>query len=96
MTKIITFLTSVLFIMTLHAANVECAKVGRSYYPVSKDAIKLAEHLGVKTCSGKNYKMALKQLGAEMKIVPAPQSLIKKLEDAKAAKVRAKIGSFKF
>lgn len=99
MIKIISFsvfFTTLLFLASVNAASVQCAKVGRSYYPVSADAVRLAEHLEVKTCSGKTYKAALEQLGAEMDIVPAPMELTNKLAAIKAEKVKKKIGAFKF
>ncbi len=48
-----------LFIANANAADIQCAKLKRFNRPVSKDAIKLAAHLNVKTCNGQRFKNAV-------------------------------------
>lgn len=41
------------------AVDIQCAKLKRFVRPVSKDAIRLAKFLKVKTCSGQRFKNAV-------------------------------------
>lgn len=80
------------------AADVVCAKLKDTHkigYPVSKDALKLASYLNVKTCS-KNFKAAVAAKGESIKYVIADQKLRDQLDAAKVARMKAKVSGFSF
>jgi len=86
-----TLLLSMIFISNVSAADIQCAKLKRFVRPVSKDAIKLAKHLNVKTCSGRRYKMAVKEIGTTIKLVsPTKNQIARYGLSKKASKVNLK------
>ena len=80
------------------SATVQCAKAGRSYYPVSKDAIALAEYLEVKTCGNKNsnFQAYLRDNGIKMQKVKASSELKQRVAAAAKAKRAEKLKGFAF
>ena len=64
-------------------ANVECEKKDGRWYPKNETAIKIAETLGVKTCSGKKFKEVVKGLGETSNVVAAEKKAT--VEDAIAS-----------
>ena len=73
------------------AANITCADIGASSYPVSKDALKLTKHLKVSTCDGKQFKMAVKSLKQTIKSVPASAKMVADTQKAKDTKLSGKV-----
>ena len=71
---------SILFSFAAESATVSCAKIGRYYRPVSTDAVKLADYLKVKTCTGKTFKKVLKAKGIKMTVVGATPEIVKKYD----------------
>jgi hypothetical protein len=90
------FIGVLLLSSSLSAATIECAKVGRSTYPVSKDAIKLAQHLKLKTCTGKSFKAAVKSLGQTIVMVPASAEVKALVEKTKLNAAAKKLSGFTF
>jgi len=82
--------------LSLSAADVGCAKIGKYFRPVTPDAIKLAVYHNVSTCDGKAFKATLKAKGVKMSEVKATPDMIKKYEDAIANKSAKKINGFEF
>ena len=87
---------SLLTMSVANAADIQCAKVGRSSYPVSADAKKLADHLKVKTCSGKTFKYAVKELGQVVKQVAPTQELIDTIAKQRESNMKGKLQGFSF
>ena len=67
--KTLSIITLLILSTQVNAADIQCAKLKRFVRPVSKDAIILAKHLKVKTCNGRRYKQAVKEIGATIKLV---------------------------
>ena len=69
----------------VNAADIQCAKLKRFVRPVSKDAITLAKHLKVKTCNGQRFKVAVKEIGATIKMVRPTKAQIARYGVSKSA-----------
>ena len=62
MKHLITLLALTILVSTSNAAIV-CKKDGGRWYPSNAKSIKIAQMLGVKTCSGKRFRTVVAKLG---------------------------------
>jgi hypothetical protein len=84
---------SVLLSTNLYSRTViKCVEHDNSSYPLNPPAIKLAKHLKVSTCDGKQFVAASKMLGAEILKVQASDKQKEKIEASKKAKLKKRLG----
>ena len=86
-------LTAALFLtaFSVSAANITCITHGSSSYPISKDAMKLARRIGVKTCDGKKFKGAVKMLKQTIVEQGASAKQIAVIETARSGKLNKRL-----
>lgn len=69
--QLLSFAFILLAVSSLEAATFECARINGQLIPQNDNAVRLAEHLGVSSCNGDRFKLAVEHVNGQIDVVQA-------------------------